>query len=207
MPRRAFAEAQPSLDPAALVFVDEAGVNRKMTRRYARTHRSRRAVGHAPAGWGKNTTLTGAMSASGMLVLSRRVGGGTTTVSFLAFVRDELCPVLTSGQTVVLDSLSAHKASEAREAIEAAGTGVLYLPRYGPEHNPIALCWAAVQRVLRGGAVARDGWAVERWVGHHGFRLTTKRDRHQEWPGYTFWVMPWHPLGMVDRAEGRMSGL
>ena len=138
------------------MFVDEAGVNRKMTRRYARAHRSRRAVGHAPAGWGKNTTLTGAMSASGMLVLSRRVGGGTTPprrggreASFLAFVLDELCPVLTSGQTVVLDNLSAHKASEVREAIKAVGCRVLFGPPYSPEYNAIEKAWSKLKAALR----------------------------------------------------------
>jgi len=147
--RAAFASAQPSLDPATLVFVDEAGVNRKMTRRYARAHRSRRAVGHAPAGWGKNTTLTGAMSAAGMLVLSRRVGGGTTKVSFTAFVRDDLCPVLTPGQTVVLDNLSAHKAAEVREAIEAVGCRVLFVPPYSPEYNAIEKAWSKLKAALR----------------------------------------------------------
>ncbi|MEM8557482.1 MAG: hypothetical protein AAGG50_06615 [Bacteroidota bacterium] len=72
--REAFVAAQPALDPARLVFVDEAGVNRKMTRRYARAHRSKRAVGHVPASWGKNTTLTGAMTERGLLVLDRRTG-------------------------------------------------------------------------------------------------------------------------------------
>lgn len=159
--RRVFARTQPSLDPATLVFVDEAGVNRKMTRRYARAHRSRRAVGYAPAGWGKNTTLTGAMSVSGMLVLSRRVGGGTTKLSFAAFVRDELCPVLTAGQTVVLDNLSAHKAVEVREAIEAVGCRVLFVPPYSPEYNAIEKAWSKLKAALRRiGARTQDALEV-----------------------------------------------
>ncbi len=132
-----------------------------MTRRTARAHRSRRAVGHAPAGWGKNTTLTGAMSASGMLVLSRRVGGGTSKVSFLAFVRDELCPVLTPGQTVVLDNLSAHKASEVRAAIEAVRCDVLFVPPYSPEYNAIEKAWSKLKAPLRRiGARTQDALEV-----------------------------------------------
>ena len=143
------------------MFVDEAGVNRKMTRRYARAHRSRRAVGNAPAGWGRNTTLTGAMSASGMLVLSRRVGGGTTKASFLAFVRDELCPVLTPGQTVVLDNLSAHKAAEVRDAVEAVGCRVLFVPPYSPEYNAIEKAWSKLKAALRRiGARTQDALEV-----------------------------------------------
>ena len=161
------------------MFVDEAGVNRKMTRRHARAHRSRRAVGHAPAGWDKNTTLTGAMSASGMLVLSRRVGGGTMKASFLAFVRDELCPVLTPGQTVVLDNLSAHKASEVRDAIEAVGCRVLFVPPYSPGYNAVEKAWSKLKAALRRiGArtpdaleVAITASDVANWIRRAGYVL------------------------------------
>ena len=96
-----------------------------------------------------------------MLVLSRRVGGGTTKVSFLAFVRDELCPVLTPGQTVILDNLSAHKAAEVREAIEAVGCAVLFVPPYSPEYNAIEQAWSKLKAALRRiGARTQDALEV-----------------------------------------------
>lgn len=147
--REAFATTQTTLNASALVFVDEAGVNRKMTRRYARAHRSKRAVGYAPAGWGKSTTLTGAMTERGLLVLDRRVGGGTTKARFLVFVTDVLCPALRRGQVVVMDNLWAHKTPEVRAAIEAAGCSVLFVPPYSPEFNPIEKLWSKLKAVLR----------------------------------------------------------
>ncbi len=147
--REAFAEAQPALDPSSLVFVDEAGVNRKMARRYARSRRGTRAVGYAPGGWGKNTTLTGAMTAGGLLVLDRRVGGGTTKERFLRFVVDVLCPALTPGQVVVMDNLSAHKGPEVRAAIEGVGCRALFVPPYSPEYNPIERLWSKLKARLR----------------------------------------------------------
>jgi transposase len=140
---------QPALDAARLVFVDEGGVNRKMARLYARAHRSEQAVGHAPAGWGKNTTLTGAMTECGLLVLDRRVGGGTTKARFLAFVVAVLCPALSPGQTVVMDNLWAHKTPGVRAAIEAVGCGVLFVPPYSPELNPIEKLWSKLKGILR----------------------------------------------------------
>lgn len=131
------------------MFVDEAGVNRKMARLYARAHRSERAVGHAPAGWGKNTTLTGAMAERGLLVLDRRVGGGTTKARFLAFVVDTLCPALSPGQTVMMDNLWAHKTPEVRAAIEAVECRVLFVPPYSPDYNPIEKLWSKLKAVLR----------------------------------------------------------
>ena len=120
-----------------------------MSRRYARAHRSKRAVGYAPAGWGKNTTLTGAMTERGLLVLDRRVGGGTTKDRFLTFVVDVLCPALSPGQTVVMDNLWAHKTPEVRSAIESAGCSVLFVPPYSPDYNPIEKLWSKLKGVLR----------------------------------------------------------
>ena len=131
------------------MFVDEAGVNRKMAQRYGRSRRGTRAVGHVPGGWGKNTTLTGAMTERGLLVLDRRVGGGTTKVRFLAFVVEVLVPALRPGQVVVLDDLSAHKGPEVRAAVEAAGCRVVFVPPYSPEYNAIEKLWSKLKARLR----------------------------------------------------------
>ncbi len=147
--RAAFHEAQPALDAGSLVFVDEAGVNVKLSRCYGRALRSQRAAGHAPAAWGRNTTLLGAMTAQGLVALGRRVGGGTTKASFTAFVRDTLCPVLRAGQTVVLDNLSAHHAAEVRALIEGQGCRLLHVPPYSPDLNPIEAAWSKLKAVLR----------------------------------------------------------
>ena len=48
-----------------LVFVDEAGVNLAMSRRYARSLRRTRAYGDRPDGRGKNLTMIGAVSLQG----------------------------------------------------------------------------------------------------------------------------------------------
>ena len=56
---------------------------------------------------------------------------------FLAYVTGTLIPTLKRGDTVFMDNLSAHKVSGIREAIEAAGARLLYLPAYSPDFNPI----------------------------------------------------------------------
>ena len=57
--------------------------------------------------------------------------------AFLAYVEQVLVPTLKPGDVVVLDNLSAHKVPGVREAIEAAGAKLLYLPPYSPDFNPI----------------------------------------------------------------------
>jgi hypothetical protein len=56
---------------------------------------------------------------------------------FVAYVEQELVPVLKAGDIVVLDNLSSHKRHEARAAIEAVGAELWFLPPYCPDLNPI----------------------------------------------------------------------
>jgi transposase len=64
-------------------------------------------------------------------------------------VREVLAPQLHPGDVVVMDNLSPHKASGVREAIEAAGATLRYLPPYSPDFNPIEPVWSKVKGVLR----------------------------------------------------------
>ena len=54
--------------------------------------------------------------------------GAINGAVFLAYTEQFLVPVLKPGDIVVLDNLSSHKVSGVREAIEAAGASLLYLP-------------------------------------------------------------------------------
>ena len=162
---------QPSLEPAALVFVDEAGVNRAMVRRYGRSAKGTRAVGYAPSGYGQNTTMIGAMSSAGMTVLHKVVGGGTTNDVFYAFVLDVLVPSLAAGQTVVLDNLWAHKQARVRQAIEEVGCTVLHIPSYSPEYNAIEKAWSKMKAYLRRVAT-RTQEALEAAIDEAAARIT-----------------------------------
>jgi transposase len=50
---------------------------------------------------------------------------------------------------VVLDNLKAHKVVGVREAIEAVGARLLYLPPYSPDCSPIEECWSKIKMILR----------------------------------------------------------
>jgi transposase len=80
---------------------------------------------------------------------------------FLAYVRHFLCPTLLPGDIVVLDNLSSHKVDGVRQAIEASGAKLLYLPPYSPDLNPIEKLFAKFKALLRKAATrSRDAlWA------------------------------------------------
>jgi transposase len=110
----------------------------------------------------------------------------TSGASFLAFIHKEVCPNLRQGDVVIMDNLAAHKVKGVRDAIEAAGATVRYLPPYSPELNPIEKLWSKLKDFVRrcrtdtreafDNAVARAMDAVTAsdlagWYRHCGYDL------------------------------------
>jgi transposase len=48
-----------------------------------------------------------------------------------------------------MDNLPSHKVSGALEPIYQKGAGVLFLPPYSPDFNPIELSWSKIKAVLK----------------------------------------------------------
>ena len=65
---------------------------------------------------------------------------------------------------VVLDNLGSHKVAGVREAVEAAGAALRYLPPYSPDLNPIEQVFAKLKALLRD-AAARTTEALWAAVG------------------------------------------
>ncbi|CAE7467881.1 unnamed protein product, partial [Symbiodinium sp. CCMP2456] len=146
--REAWFEAQPDLDPEKLVFIDETGASTKMARLYGRAAKGERCRAPVPHGHWKTTTFTGALRLSGMtapMVLDGPMNGA----AFLAYVEQVLVPTLSPGDTVIMDNLPAHKPTAIRQAIEAAGAQLLYLPPYSPDFNPIENAFSKMKAFLR----------------------------------------------------------
>ena len=61
------------------------------------------------------------------------------------YVEQVLVPSLSRGDIVVMDNLPAHKPLAIREAIEAAGAELRFLPPYSPDFNPIEMAFFQTQ--------------------------------------------------------------
>jgi transposase len=83
--------------------------------------------------------------------------GAINRDAFQAYIDLVLVPELQPGDVVVMDNLGSHKGPAVREAIEAAGASLLYLPPYSPDFNPIENAFAKLKALLRK--------AAERTVG------------------------------------------
>jgi hypothetical protein len=120
--RRAWRAELAGIDPGRLVFIDETGIDTRMTRAYARAARGQRAPGKVRWGRWERLTVLGALALDGV-VASRSVAAATGTAVFLAFVEQVLVPALRArpDALVVMDNLAAHKAEAVRGALDRAG--------------------------------------------------------------------------------------
>lgn len=101
-------------------------------------------------------TLIASMSLSGMgpaFVLD----GAADHLAFEVYVEQLLAPSLRPGQIVVLDNLSIHLGSRVKQAIEARGCRLLFLPAYSPDFSPIEEAFSKLKTLLRrAGARTRE---------------------------------------------------
>ncbi|WP_370175578.1 IS630 family transposase [Bradyrhizobium elkanii] len=149
--REEWSEGQIDLDPERLVFVDETSANTKMARLYGRSPRGERCRAAVPHGHWKTTTFTAGLRSDGLiapLVLDGPMDGD----AFLAYVEQLLAPSLRPGDTVIMDNLPAHNVHGVREAIQAVGASLLYLPPYSPDFNPIEMALSKLKALLRAAA-------------------------------------------------------
>jgi transposase len=79
---------------------------------------------------------------AGGLLAPLVLDGAVDGPAFLAWVEQMLAPALRPGDTVVADNLGSHKVAGVREAIEARGASLRYLPPYSPDLNPIELAFS-----------------------------------------------------------------
>jgi transposase len=143
-----WAQDQAKLSPDRLVFIDETGTSTNMARLRGRAPRGERLIGKVPHGHWKTTTFVAGLRSSA-LTAPCVIDGPMNGAAFLAYVEQILAPGLKQGDIVVLDNLSAHKVPGVRDAIEATGARLLYLPPYSPDFNPIEQLFAKLKALLR----------------------------------------------------------
>ena len=170
--RAAWRENASQLPTDHLVFIDECGSNIALTPLYARAPKGERARGSVPRNRGKNTTLIAALSLEGMgaaLILE----GSANTTAFELYIEQILAPNLHAGQIVVMDNLQAHKSARVKQAIEAKGCQLLFLPGYSPDLSPIEEAFSKLKTALRR-AEARTREALQEAIGQALLTITAQ---------------------------------
>jgi transposase len=143
---------QPSRRSGQLVFIDETWTKTNMTRLYGWAPCGKRLIEAVPHGHWKTSTFIGALRCDG-LSATGVFNGAINGEMFLAYVEQVLVPTLKPGDVVIMDNLRCHKVAGVREAIEATGASLMFIPPYSPDLNPIELAFAKLKALLRARAI------------------------------------------------------
>ena len=149
------------IDPDRLVFLDETGVNTKMSRLTGWAPVGERCRDSVPFGHWKTMTFVAGLRLSGLTapwVLDGPMNGD----AFRVYIEQVLAPTLGRGDIVVLDNLPAHKVAGIREAVIARSAQLFYLPPYSPDINPIEMAFAKLKALLRQNPARTIAALVER---------------------------------------------
>lgn len=136
------------MDTAHVYFLDETWASTAMTRARGRCPKGERLNVGVPHGHWKTTTLVCCIGIKG-IVAAMVLDGPINREAFLAYIEQFLMPVLKPGDIVIMDNLPAHKGDAVREAIEAAGARLRYLPPYSPDLNPIENAFSKLKAGLK----------------------------------------------------------
>jgi transposase len=140
------------LEPHRLVFLDETGTTTKMTRLRGRCPKGQRLLSKVPFGHWKTQTFIAGLRC-GALTAPFVIDAPMDRRIFETYVETQLAPTLQAGDLVILDNLPAHKSAAAEAAIRAKGAGLLFLPPYSPDLNPIEMAFAKLKALLRARAI------------------------------------------------------
>lgn len=119
-----------------------------MCRLRGRSPIGQRLIAKTPHGHWKTTTIISAVGLRGPFAPAA-FDGPTDREVFRAYVQQVLALQLRPGDIVIMDNLQSHKVAGVREAIEAVGASLLYLPPYSPDFNPIENMWSKLKTNLR----------------------------------------------------------
>jgi transposase len=90
--------------------------------------------------------------------------GSADGAVFELSIEQILAPSLLPGHMVILDNLNTHIGAKVRQAIEARGCQLLFLPSYSPDFSPIEEAFSKLKAFLRR-AGARTPEALQEAIG------------------------------------------
>lgn len=128
--------------------MDEAGVDNRLFRLYARAPRGQKVYADIPGKKRERFSMIGGWM-NKTFIAPFTFKGGCNALVFMTWLEKILLPALPKGTTIIMDNAAFHKSLAIKNLIEEAGCYLLFLPTYSPDLNPIEHCWHRLKSMLR----------------------------------------------------------
>ncbi len=137
-----------TIEPNAIVYADEAGMDSRDDYAYGWNEKGERF--HALKSGGRQGRVNMiAAYCNHQLIAPFTINGACNRTVFETWIETCLIGSLKLGQCLVIDNATFHKGGRIEQLIEQAGCKVLYLPPYSPDLNKIEKCWSWLKSRIR----------------------------------------------------------
>jgi transposase len=130
------------------VYVDETGFDAPLIRPYGYSAKGKPLAGEHTGKRFARTSLIAGLKENKPIAPMEFKGYCNTDV-VLCWVKEFLITALKPGDVVIWDNATFHKSKKLAEAFELAGIGLVFLPPYSPDLNPIEHFWAWLKAWIR----------------------------------------------------------
>lgn len=135
-------------DPDKLVYIDESGIDRFITREYGWSSRGSKVLGEISGKrYARESFVAGLLGKD--IIAPFCYQGTMDALLFDFWVANFLLEELGKGYTIIMDNATIHKSNNTKAMIESAGCKLLFLPPYSPDLNPIEKFWANLKNRIK----------------------------------------------------------
>jgi transposase len=129
-------------------YLDETGSCLNMAPLYGRSQKGQRVYDKRPSSPGKRVNTLAILSEEGIKAPYHYVGSLSADV-FIAYLKGFVLPILTDGQTIIMDNHPVHRAKSVLKYLIENTIKFLYLPPYSPDLNPIEEAFSKFKQFIK----------------------------------------------------------
>ena len=146
--RSDFIEALSKCSSDKIVYIDESGINKFISREYGWGLKGQKVIGEVSGKrYARESFIAGQLQQQ---ILAPFCYTGTCDSTLFNFwLETFLLPALGAGYTIVMDNAAFHKSEQTKILIEQANCKLLFLPPYSPDFNPIEKFWANLKAKIK----------------------------------------------------------
>ena len=146
--KEAYDSKLQEIAPEKRFYLDETGSCLTMAPLYGRSLKGRRAYDQKPT-YSSATVSTVAILTDHGIEAQYTYRGSLTADEFIRYLESTVSPILTNGQTLIMDRHPVHRAKAVQRYLKKHHINFLYLPPYSPELNPIEEAFSKIKQFIK----------------------------------------------------------